>query len=217
MSSRFEMIRVEPSDIEPGQPLKYAVFTAEGSLLAARGTRIRELEKIAILRQEGWRRIPPVAPALRVIASPPPVHPRIAPPRLSAARPAPLTRTTALVADDIPVARTMLSNILIGEGIERVIAVEDGKKAISRFFAEAPNLVLLDIDMPNLDGLAALKQIKSWSPEVFVCLVSANSTRVNVQAARQHAVDGFLVKPYTALNLKRVLARYLDRFAGASA
>lgn len=208
MPTDFELIRVDPADIDLDRALTYDVFRADGSLLAAAGTRIEEPWKIEILL-EGWRRDPPVAPSVPGLDSPP----RIARPQPAAVRPIGLAQTTALVADDMPLARAMLSNILLGQGIGRVIAVEDGKQAIGRFLADAPNLVLLDIDMPKIDGLEALRQIKGYSPGVFTCLVSSNSTRVNVQLAREFGVDGFLVKPYTALNLKRVLGRYLAHSA----
>jgi len=211
MSRDLELIQVEPADIDLDRPLAYDVFKADGSLLAAAGTRIDDPWKIEIL-QEGWRHAPSVVSDAAGLDSPPPATPpRIALPQPAAVHPVNLAQTTALVADDMPLARAMLSNILLAQGVGRVIAVEDGKKAISRFLADAPNLVLLDIDMPKLDGLEALRQIKACSPGVFACLVSSNSTRVNVQLAREFGVDGFLVKPYTALNLKRVLARYRAR------
>jgi CheY-like chemotaxis protein len=210
MSRRFEMTAVDERDIELDRPLPYAVFLKDGTLLAAAGVRIGSPQRLAILRLEGWRRVVDGETAPSAKPQPASVYPRTAP-RLSACAPAPLARTTALVADDMPLARTMLSGILVDQGVGRVIVVEDGKQAVSRFFAETPSLVFLDIDMPNLDGLGALKQIKDWSPDAFVCLVSANGSRTNVQIASEHAVDGFVVKPYTPLNLKRVLARYLAR------
>ena len=116
-----------------------------------------------------------------------------------------------LVADDMHMARTMLSQILVSAGVARVITVEDGRRAIKSFIDVAPNLVLLDIDMPKLDGLSALKRIRCWSPGVFACLVSANSSLVNVQMAREYSVNGFVAKPYSALNIQRILKRYLAR------
>jgi CheY-like chemotaxis protein len=210
MSHRFEMIRVDPTDIALDEPLPYSVLTPDGSsLLAMSGSRITDPHQLINLIQNGWRKVRRVRPSsdeprARAVQSTVPEH-------LTRVQPASLGQTTALVADDMQMARTMLTQILISAGVARVIAVEDGQRALSRFSAEAPNLVLLDIDMPKLDGLSALKQIKSWSPGVFACLISANSSLVNVQMAREYAVDGFLVKPYTPLNLKRVLARYQAR------
>ena len=215
MSRRFEMTPVSETEIELDRPLPYAVFLQDGTLLAAAGARIGSPQRLAILRLEGWRRIAPDEPTPALKARSASLYPRAAPARLTTCRPASLARTTALVADDMPLARTMLSGILVDQGIGRVIAVEDGKQAVSRFFTEAPSLVFLDIDMPNLDGLGALKQIKAWSPDVFVCLVSATGTRENVQIAAEHSVDAFVVKPYTPLNLKRVLARYQARTPSA--
>ena len=210
MPKHFEMIRVDPADIDLDDPLPYSVFTEDGTLLALRGTRIEDPKQIIALLLKGWRRIRRIAPVIRDTPEPVAVAPS-ALDRLASIHPVPLAQTTVLVADDMLTARTMLAQILINAGAERILAVEDGQQAITRFIHTAPNLVLLDIDMPKLDGLAALKQIRSWSPGVFACLVSANSSLVNVQTARESAVDGFVVKPYTPLNIDRILKRYLAR------
>ena len=217
MPDENELIRIDPVSITTDRPLPFAVFLEDGTLLASAGCLITDAERVDILRTEGWRRLypgeerPDAADSAALEAS------RQSVTRSVLDRSVPLDRTTVLVADDMPLARAMLSNILYSQGVMKVIQVEDGRKAISRFFTDSPELVMLDIDMPNLDGLCALKQIKSWSPGTFVCLVSANSTRDNVRVAQEQSVDGFIVKPYTPLNLKRVLARHESRQAGGRA
>lgn len=212
MSNGLRMVRVTPTEIARDKPLKHAIFTVDGALLAAQGAKVRERDKLAILRYEGWRQSSLVGQSAddhheHIEHAPPHGQPL----RLNGGNPAPLAQSIALVADDVPLAVALLSRILTEQGVRRIITAEDGKRAISCFFSHTPNLILLDIDMPHLDGIGALKQIKAWSPEAFVCLVSANSTRVNVQAARQYRVDGFLVKPYSTLNIQRVLAKYQQR------
>lgn len=215
MSRQIEMTRVDPASIERGEPVPYAIFTADGALLVKAGGRILESDKLNVLRRQGWRLCAPgETPGLLLDVRGGPVSapddeldedPEV---QLRAGEPVPLKRTTALVADDMPLARILLTRILMDQGVNRVISAEDGRQAINRFFVEGPNLVFLDIDMPSLDGLRALRQIKSWSRGAFVCLVSASSTRVNVQLAQKYRVDGFLVKPYSTLNMQRILAKY---------
>ncbi len=120
----------------------------------------------------------------------------------------PLKSADALVADDARMIRELLVLMLREAGLGKVDVVENGRKAVSHVFRYRPHLVFLDIDMPLIDGLSALQQIKSWSDQTFVCIVSGNCTLLNVQEARNHGVDGFLAKPLTALNLRRVLALY---------
>lgn len=216
MRAPAELIRVDPASIHKGRPLAHSIFTMEGALLAAQGARIIDSRKVEILRWQGWRLGEPIPSEPSVTESevqrPTPQMPSL---QLAPPPPLPLGQAVALVADDMPLARSLLTRILTEQGVKRVVAVEDGKQAITRFFIDTPNLAFLDIDMPNLDGLEALKQIKSWSPESFVCLVSANSTQVNVQVALEHKVDAFLVKPYTILNMRRVLGRYRARIKDA--
>ncbi|WP_200375306.1 response regulator [Thiocystis violacea] len=214
------MIRVEAEAITSNAPLPHAVFTCDGALLASQGAKVYEEEKLEILKWQGWCQRAPIAEAppdgfdTESVTRRPPIEDDGL--RLTASLPAPLERTTALVADDLPLARKLLTDILTDQGVRRVIPAEDGKQAISRFFNDAPNLVFLDIDMPNLDGLGALRQIKSWSPDAFVCLISASSTRENVRAARDYQVDGFLVKPFSILNLRRVLEKYQARLPSSA-
>lgn len=214
MPRDIELIRVEPNDIELGEPLPYSIFTEDGALLAAQGSEVLDAQQAMTLMQKGRRRIErigPVSDDSDEDEDAGPTIPGIAVEHLASIRPVPLARTTVLVADDMHMARTMLSQILVSAGVARVIAVEDGRRALKSFIDAAPNLVLLDIDMPKLDGLSALKRIRGWSPGVFACLVSANSSLVNVQMAREYSVDGFVAKPYTPLNIQRILKRYLAR------
>lgn len=215
MSRQIQLIRIDPTIIEPGEPLPCAVFTADGAQLAHAGARIMEPDKLGVLRRQGWRLCRTGEVPERLLddldasgGGAGEELDRDPEAQLLGSEPVPLPRTTALIADDMPLARILLTRILIDQGIGRVVAAEDGRQAIGRFFVECPHLVFLDIDMPHLDGLRALRQIKSWSRHVFVCLVSANSTRVNVQLAQKYRVDGFLVKPYSTLNMQRVLAKY---------
>lgn len=122
-----------------------------------------------------------------------------------------LSETLVLIADDMAVSRTLLSRLLYSFGVRRPIEAADGQQAISYFESDRPQMVFLDIDMPRLDGFGVLQKIRAASAETFVCLVSANSTAVNVKKARDYKVDGFLAKPYTTLNVKRVLNRYVAR------
>ena len=205
------MAPVVATDIVAGEPLPYHIYLANGVPLANRGQILTDPDQLEILRCQGWRgvseegvppadAIPPDEAALRMD--------RQAPVRFQPqARPV-LSEATGLVADDMPLSLKLLSRLLREQGVQRIVAAENGRQAVGQFFRQRPPMVFLDIDMPGLDGIDVLKQIKSWSPETFVCLVSGNATMVNVKVAKTYGVDAFLVKPISGLNLQRVLSLY---------
>lgn len=210
MSTQPLMQRVIPEDIRDNEPVPYSIFTSDGALLLAKGQVVSAAEDGAILRTQGWRRLESDEEvSVDAFTGNDGIDNRLpADARLPArGRPA-LLQVEALIADDVRLMRQLLIRLLREQGLTKIEAVGDGHKAIAYFFRYQPHMVFLDIDMPGLDGLAALKQIKQWSPECFVCMISANSTLVNVKEAKAHGVDAFLVKPVSPLNLKRVLALY---------
>lgn len=206
MSTKPLLQRVNPEDIRDNAPVPYDVFTADGALLLARGQVVTGRDYGMILRTQGWTPLEPgQEPLVGVLA--PVETPEIRLP--SRGRP-PLHQAEALVADDMRLIRQLLVRLLREQGVLQVEAVDNGRKAITYFFRHRPHMVYLDIDMPGVDGLAVLKQIKQWCPDQFVCMISANSTLMNVKEAKACGVDAFLVKPLSPLNLKRVLNLYLN-------
>ncbi len=79
---------------------------------------------------------------------------------------------TILVADDFKPFRDLCKLLFEAEGF-RVLLATDGAEAVTVFMAEQPDLVLLDIDMPNVDGFAAAEQIKQTAPNVPVVFHSS--------------------------------------------
>lgn len=206
MSTQPLMVRVSPDEIRSQQPAPYDIYTAEGALLLAEGEQIPNPEDAAILAAQGWR-----LPAASEPPLPSPSEPAGEPPpeiHLPFRGRPPLFQVEALIAEDMAVMRKLLAHLLREQGIRNIEMVDDGAKAVGHFFRYRPHIVFLDIDMPVADGLSALKKIKQWSPETFVCMVSANSTQINVKEAKAMGVDAFLVKPISPLNLQRVLNRY---------
>jgi two-component system nitrogen regulation response regulator NtrX len=101
---------------------------------------------------------------------------------------------TILVVDDEPSIVQILSGILQDEGFE-VITAPDGETALTVVEAELPDLVLLDIALPGLDGLEVLQQLKEHQPQLPVIMVSAYGNVENaVKATRLGAYD-FIEKP----------------------
>ncbi len=103
-----------------------------------------------------------------------------------------------LVVDDSLVVRNAISRSVNGGGaITEVLRAEDGRQAVELFQAHRPELVTMDLTMPNLDGLQAIAQIRALEPEASILVISAlNSHRIALDAIQRGAC-GFLTKPFT--------------------
>lgn len=100
-----------------------------------------------------------------------------------------------LIADDAMFMRSILKGILIKEGYETIEA-SDGLQAVEQYKKFRPDMVTLDITMPNMDGLAALKEIKAFDPKAIVVMCSAMGQQAMVMEAVQFGAKDFIVKPF---------------------
>jgi len=119
---------------------------------------------------------------------------------------------TVLIVDDEADIRASLSGVLSDEGL-RVLQAEDGAQALDLVQRERPELVLLDIWMPDLDGIQVLRQLKEAdeSPEVVVISGHGN-IETAVRATKLGAFD-FIEKPFSLDGLMRTVNRALDHHA----
>ena len=101
-----------------------------------------------------------------------------------------------LVVDDAAFMRKVIRDTLTKNGYTDVHEAVDGKDAVEKYFELHPNLVLMDITMPNMDGLEALKAIraKDSSANVVMCSAMGQESMV-IDAVRSGAKD-FIVKPF---------------------
>lgn len=100
-----------------------------------------------------------------------------------------------LVADDAMFMRNILKSILIKEGYE-IVEASDGADAVEKYKITKPDIVTLDITMPNMDGLAALKHIRNFDPKANVIMCSAMGQQAMVMEAIQNGAKDFIVKPF---------------------
>ena len=100
--------------------------------------------------------------------------------------------------------REMLKYILRSEDYPVIGEASNGQDAIALCARKKPGLVLLDINMPKMDGLQALEEIRKISPATIVLMVSAEATMDKVREAIEKGAAGFVVKP---LNPASVLDR----------
>lgn len=100
-----------------------------------------------------------------------------------------------LIVDDAIFMRTKASRLLTQEGYQVVEAV-DGADAIRKYKAEKPDLVLMDITMPVLDGITSLKAIRAEDESARVIMVTALGQRSMVLEAIRAGAKDFVVKPF---------------------
>ena len=105
---------------------------------------------------------------------------------------------TILVVDDAAFMRMMLKDILTKGGFEVIGEAADGNEAVQKYNELKPNLVTLDITMPNKDGIAALKEIKANDPAALCVMCSAMGQQSMVIEAIQSGARDFIVKPFQA-------------------
>ncbi|MBO5303536.1 MAG: response regulator [Lachnospiraceae bacterium] len=114
-----------------------------------------------------------------------------------------------LIADDALFMRVTLGDILRGDGHE-VCEAKNGSELLKVYEEEMPDLVMLDITMPEMDGLQALKALKQIHPKVKVVMCSAMGQKAMVMDAISHGAYDFIVKPFERSkvleSVRRVLA-----------
>ena len=101
-----------------------------------------------------------------------------------------------LIVDDAMFMRMMLKDILSKNGYEVVGEAANGKEAIDKYIELRPDLVLLDITMPEMDGIEALKKIKISEPKAKIIMCSAMGQQNMVIEAIQNGALDFIVKPF---------------------
>ena len=106
--------------------------------------------------------------------------------------------TRVLVVDDAAVMRMMVKDILSKNGYEIVGEAENGMKALEKYQELKPDLVTMDITMPEMDGITAVKEIKKVDPGAKVVMCSAMGQQAMVIEAIQAGARDFIVKPFQA-------------------
>lgn len=114
-----------------------------------------------------------------------------------------------LIAGDAAFIRMKLRKALEELGLE-VIEAANGAEAVQQFNAHRPDLVLMDITMPEMDGLAALKAIVAQDASAQVIMVSALGQESVVMQALQAGAKDFVVKPFQPDQIKQVVQRWLQ-------
>lgn len=103
-----------------------------------------------------------------------------------------------LIVDDAAFMRMMIKDILSKNGYTVAAEAENGKVAVDKYNEAKPDLVLMDITMPEMDGIQALKAIKANDPNAQVIMCSAMGQQAMVIESIQSGAKDFIVKPFQA-------------------
>lgn len=104
-------------------------------------------------------------------------------------------RIQVMVVDDTPQVRQELRQLLELTGLFEIMAeAGDGLEAVQKANALSPNAVILDLDLPLLDGFEATRQIKARNPSTRVIILSAYTAPEEIEKARVAGADGFVMK-----------------------
>ena len=103
-----------------------------------------------------------------------------------------------LICDDAAFMRMMIKDILTNNGYNIVGEAENGAKAVEKYAELKPDLVLMDITMPEMDGIEALKKIKAADANASIIMCSAMGQQAMVIESIQSGAKDFIVKPFQA-------------------
>jgi len=116
-----------------------------------------------------------------------------------------------LVVDDAAFMRMMLKDILTQNGYEVAGEAEDGVQAIKLYEELKPDLVTMDIIMPEMEGIEAVKRIISFDPQAKILMVSAMGQQFLVKEAIQAGAKDFVVKPFQPAKVLTALGKLLGK------
>ncbi len=114
-----------------------------------------------------------------------------------------------LIVDDAAFMRMMLKKIIASTGNELVEAT-DGSDGVSKYREHKPNLVLLDIVMPNMDGIECLKQIIAFDKNARVVMCSSIGQQAIVNDAIKIGARDFIIKPFDASKVLEAVSKNLQ-------
>ena len=101
-----------------------------------------------------------------------------------------------LLVDDASFMRMMLKDILTKAGYDPIVEAENGLVAVEKYKEETPDLVIMDITMPEMDGIQAVKEIKKIAPSANIIMCSAMGQQAMVIESIQAGAKDFIVKPF---------------------
>jgi DNA-binding NtrC family response regulator len=123
---------------------------------------------------------------------------------------------TVLIVDDVDYSRQLLRNAILSashnEKIKnkrfKFVNSSNGQDTFAKIEQHNPDLIFLDIELPDMNGIEILKRIKAQDPKSFVIMVSGESTIDNVKGSLSNGAAGFIVKPFSGSKVFEALRNF---------
>jgi len=120
-------------------------------------------------------------------------------------------RTSIVIVDDNDMMRAILRSILRGEEYDVIGEARNGAIAVDMTDRLKPDIICLDVMMPEKNGLEALSEIKAARPETEIIMITSNADPQTVQESIQNGASGFIIKPFNAARVLDTLAKVASR------
>jgi two-component system chemotaxis response regulator CheY len=115
-----------------------------------------------------------------------------------------------LIVDDATFMRMMIKDILLKNGYEVVGEAENGLEAVEKYQELKPDIVTMDVTMPEMDGITAIKEIRKIDPNAKIIVCSAMGQQLMVMEAIQSGAKDFVVKPFQQDRVIQALQKALS-------
>jgi len=126
-----------------------------------------------------------------------------------------IKRISIVIADDNDMMRSILRAMLRGEEYDVIGEARNGQAAIDTVTRLQPDIVCMDVMMPEKSGIEALREIKQARPETEVVMVTSNSDSETVQESILNGASGFIIKPFNAARVLDTLEKISGRIRQA--
>ncbi|MEG0961725.1 MAG: response regulator [Lachnospiraceae bacterium] len=110
-----------------------------------------------------------------------------------------------LICDDSILARRQLMDIIKKCGYDTFLEATNGEEAINLYKEHTPQLVFVDIVMPIMDGIEAIREIRRFDPDAYIIVVSSVGTQSQLKAAIMEGAKDFVQKPYLSSNITKLV------------
>jgi len=121
-----------------------------------------------------------------------------------------MNERTVMIVDDAKLMRLMLKQIVESGGYKVVAEVENGVELIEKYPQIKPDLVLLDVIMPKMNGLEALEALLGTEPDATVIMVSSAGKESNVIKAQELGAKNFIIKPFDQKKVIEIIGQVMD-------
>lgn len=125
-------------------------------------------------------------------------------------------KTSVLIVDDNDIMRSLLRGLLRAEKEYEVVGeARNGEAAVDLVRKLQPQIVCMDVMMPIMTGIDALREIRVEFPETAVVMITGNASTENVQESIENGAAGFIVKPFNAAKVLKTLASVRNNLVSA--